>query len=137
MEESEKQKKWMKWENQKDHSISSFLKGPERLQVKEGVLGKRIVPERGSDLVNSPQDEEGKQPRVEGKSYSWPMLLTSSFKSPQLLGGMGSWKEQEAVQGDRVKEKQPDSRDLILKPSALPEEDSGIQKSPWLFPVIV
>jgi hypothetical protein len=50
---------------------------------------------------------------------------------------MGSWKEQEAVQGDRVKEKQPDSRDLILKPSALPEEDSGIQKSPWLFPVIV
>jgi hypothetical protein len=70
MEESEKQKKWMKWENQKDHSISSFLKGPERLQVKEGVLGKRIVPERGSDLVNSPQDEEGKQPRVEGKSYS-------------------------------------------------------------------
>lgn len=43
---------------------------PERLQVKEGVLGKRIVPERGSDLVNSPQDEEGKQPRVEGKSYS-------------------------------------------------------------------
>lgn len=65
------------------------------------------------------------------------MLLTSSFKSPQLLSGMGSWKEQEAVQGDRVKEKQPDSRDLILKPSALPEEDSGIQKSPWLFPVIV
>lgn len=108
-----------------------------RLWVEMEVLGKRLVLERGSDLVNFPQDEREKQTGLEGRSSSCPMLHTFCFKSSQLLGGMGSWKEQEAMQGDRVKEKQPGSRDLNLKPSAQPEEGPGIKKSPWVFPVIV
>lgn len=105
----------------------------ERLCAEMEVLGKRIVAERGSDLVNFPQDRRGKQTGLDGRSHFYPMLYTFSFNSPQLLGGIGSRKEeQEAVQGDRVKEKQPISRNL--KPSAPPEEGPVVPVIVWLMP---
>jgi hypothetical protein len=51
--------------------------------------------------------------------------------SPTFLGGAGN---QEALQGDRVKEKLPIFRERVNPP---PEEGPGITKSPLVFPVTV
>lgn len=52
---------------------------------------------------------------------------------------MCSQEEKEAVQGDRVEEKQPISKERVnLEPTVLLEEGwPGITKSPLVFPIIV
>lgn len=62
---------------------------------------------------------------------SHPAPCTFGFVSPTFLGGAGN---QEALQGDRVKEKLPIFRERVNPP---PEEGPGITKSPLVFPVTV
>lgn len=85
---------------------------------------------KGSDPVTEsrsiPQDERTKQTGPEGRSVRHP----APRKSRQPLGRIGS-QEKQAMQGSRVKENQPVSREGVnLEQTAQPEGQSEVMILP-------